>query len=178
MNEVAAIAGNLNGYKTLADGTLRITVDLPETETRHFHQLFPAVHCEVGIAPMRPTQMAASQPNGQYGKQAQALRLSTFFTYVDVWKATGSDAQFLDFVRDQKCIARSGQPCDGDVQAAHVWRQRDGFGKGIKGDYAAVPLCAHHHRLQHNETEDAIGGRPYMEQKRHETVIAWIWQTI
>jgi hypothetical protein len=179
MNDVAAIAGSLAAYKTLADGTLRITVDLPETETRHFHELFPAVHCEVAVAPMRPTQLAASQTTkGQYGEQAKALRLSAFFTYVDVWKATGSDAAFLEFVRKQKCAARSGIPCSGPIQAAHVWRQKDGFGKGIKGDYAAIPLCDGHHRAQHNSGEDAIGGRAYMEQARHETVVDWIWATI
>jgi hypothetical protein len=179
MNDVAAIAGSLAAYKTLADGTLRITVDLPETETRHFHELFPAVHCEVAVAPMRPTQLAASQTTkGQYGELAKALRLSGFFTYIDVWKATGSDTAFLEFVRTQKCIARSGTPCEPPIQAAHVWRQKDGFGKGIKGDYAAVPLCAGHHRAQHSSGEDAIGGREYMEHMRFNTVVAWIWHTI
>jgi hypothetical protein len=179
VSDVAAIAGNLNGYKTLADGTLRITVDLPETETRHFHELFPAVHCEVAVAPMRPTQLAASQTTkGQYGELARKLRLSAFFSYIEVWKATGSDAAFLEFVRTQKCGARSGIPCDGPIQAAHVWRLEDGFGKGVKGDYAAIALCAGHHRAQHNSGEDAIGGRPYMEAKRHETLVHWIWHTI
>lgn len=178
MTDVAAIAGNLNGYKTLADGTLRITVDLPETETRHFHELFPAVHCEVGIAPMRQGRSAASQTSGQFGELAKTLRLSAFFTYIDVWKATGSDAAFLAYVRTRKCCARNGLPCQGPIQAAHVWRQKDGFGKGIKGDYAAVALCDGHHRAQHNSGEDAIGGRAYMEQQRHETVVDWIWATI
>jgi hypothetical protein len=183
MSDVPAIAGNLNGYKTLADGTLRITVDLSETETRHFHSLFPEVHCRVALAPLLPTELAALQANeppvtGQYGQLAKVLKLSGFFSYLDVWRATGSDDEFLAFVRTQKCCARSGLPCDGPVQAAHVWRIADGFGKGIKGDYAAVPLCAGHHREQHNGGEDAIGGRPYMEQKRYDIATDWIWETI
>lgn len=177
MSELNAIAGQIASYRTLADGALRITVDLPETETQHFHSLFPAVHCEVAIAPMRPVQMANSQTE-DYGKQAQELKLSSFTRALDVWKATGSDDQFLAWVRTQKCVARSGLPCDGPIQAAHVWRLEDGFGKGIKGSYAAVPLCAFHHRLHHTETEDAIGGREYLDKKRVETVSGWVWATI
>jgi len=177
MSDLKAIAGNINSYRTLADGALRITVDLPETETQHFHSLFPAVHCEVAIAPLRPVQMAASQTT-DYGKFAQELRLSSFLTYQDVWRATGTDAEFLAWVRTQKCVARCGQPCDGPIQAAHVWRLKDDFGKGVKGDYAAVPLCAFHHRLHHQESEDAIGGREYMEKKRFDTVTGWVWAVI
>lgn len=178
MNDLAAIAGNLVGYRTLADGSLRVTVDLPETETQHFHELFPAVHREVAIAPLRPTQLAASTGQPDYGELAKALRRSDFFTHQEVWRATGSDEIFLAWVRTQKCCARSGTAHDGPIQAAHVWRGKDGFGKGIKGPYAAVPLCAGHHRAQHQYGEDAIGGRDYMESKRHDTVVAWIWWTI
>lgn len=178
MSDVHAIAGNLVGYRTLADGALRITVDLPETETQHFHALFPVVHCEVAVAPMRPVQMAAASQTLDFGQQAKILRASNFCTRPEVWRAAGSDEQFLAWVRTQKCVARSGQPCDGPIQAAHVWRLKDDFGKGVKGPYAAVPLCAFHHRLHHQETEDAIGGRQYMEDKRWEVVIAWVWATI
>jgi hypothetical protein len=177
MSELNAIAGLIASYRTLADGALRITVDLPETETQHFHSLFPAVHCEVAIAPMRPVQMANSQTT-DYGKQAQELKLSSFTRALDVWKAAGSDDQFLEWVRLQKCAARSGLPCDGPIQAAHVWRLADGFGKGTKGAYAAVPLCAFHHRLHHSETEDAIGGREYLDKKRVEIVSGWVWAAI
>lgn len=177
MSDLKAIAGNINSYRTLADGALRITVDLPETETQHFHSLFPAVHCEVAIAPLRPVQMAASQTT-DYGMQARELKLSSFMGHMAVWKAAGSDEAFLAWVRLQKCVARSGQPCDGPIQAAHVWRLKDGFGKGTKGDYAAVPLCAFHHKLHHTETEDAIGGREYLDKKRYDIVTAWVWATI
>lgn len=178
MSEPAIIAGQLMSYRTLADGSLRITVDLPETETQHFHSLFPVVHCEVAVARMRPVQMAAASQTTDYGKQAQELKLSPFMGQMAVWRATGTDAEFLAWVRTQKCVARSGKPCDGPIQAAHVWRLKDDFGKGIKGDYAAVPLCAFHHQLHHQETEDAIGGREYMEKKRYDVVTAWVWSVI
>lgn len=179
MNDIAAIAGQLMSYKTLADGTLRITIDLPEPETDHFHSLFPRVHCEVAIARLKKV-LTEGEPAEQedFGQYAKALRLSVFFGIKEVWQATGSDEQFLAFVRTLKCIARSGIPCDGPIQAAHVWRLRDGFGKGVKGPYAAVPLCAGHHRLQHQHGEDAIGGRAYMEKTAYECRVRWIWSEI
>lgn len=179
MSEVNAIAGSLFSYRTLADGGLRLTVDLNENESEHFHKLFPGVHRPVAIAPLNPVEMSNSmEPMGQYGEQAKALKLSAFLSYLDVWKAAGSDEQFLAFVRTQKCIARSGAPCGGPIQAAHVWRLKDDFGKGIKGDYAAVALCAYHHTSQHNYGEDAIGGREYMEKRRVQTVAEWVWSVI
>ena len=177
VSDIAAIAGQLMSYRTLADGGLRITVDLPTTESEHFHALFKEVHCQVAVAPLRAVDLAVQQPQ-DYGQYAKALRLSVFFGIPEVWKATGSDEQFLEFVRTQKCIARSGVPCDGPIQAAHVWRLKDGFGKGVKGPYAAVPLCAAHHGAQHNGGEGAIGGRAYMEQMAQECRIRWIWSEI
>jgi hypothetical protein len=181
MNDITAIAGQLMSYRTLADGGLRITIDLPTTESSHFHELFPEVHCEVAVARLvRDLSKTEGQPAEQqdYGQYAKALRLSVFFGIPQVWVATGTDEQFLAFVRTQKCIARAGVPCNGPIQAAHVWRQRDGFGKVVKGPYAAVPLCAYHHQLQHNNSESAIGGRAYLEQMAQECRRRWIWSEI
>jgi hypothetical protein len=183
MSELSAIAGQLMSYRTLADGSLRITVDLPETESSHFHELFPKVHLEVAVARLNPIELAAAQnaaaqAKGSFGKHAQSLRVSGFCALYDVWRACGSDDLFLQHVRTLKCAARSGVPCEGDVQAAHVWRLKDGFGKGVKGPYAAIPLCVRHHGLQHSETEDAIGGREYMEAQRYQVVVQWAWDKI
>lgn len=176
MADTLAIAGQLMSYRTLADGGLRITIDLPTTESGHFHECFPEVHCQVAVAPLNLA--TASEPAVDYGNYAKALWLSVFFGVPEVWSATGTDEAFLAWARTQRCIARSGVPCDGPIQAAHVWRQKDGFGKGVKGPYAAVPLCAGHHRLQHQNGEDAIGGRMYMEQQRYAALREWVWAEI
>lgn len=62
MNQPGAIAGTLSGYRTMADGTLRLTVDLSEFQSRGFHDLFPAVHCLVAIAPLLPSQVSETPP--------------------------------------------------------------------------------------------------------------------
>lgn len=54
MSETKAIAGELSGYRTLVDGSLRLTIDLTEFQAKGFHDLFPAVHCLVAIAPLLP----------------------------------------------------------------------------------------------------------------------------
>lgn len=52
MDKPVAICGVLFGYKTLADGTLRITVDLDAQQQKTFHDLFPSVHGFVAVAPL------------------------------------------------------------------------------------------------------------------------------
>lgn len=180
-DDIAAISGQLMGYRTLADGGIRVTIDLPTTENKHFHTLFPEVHCQVAVAPLLATALA-HQEEHDYGQYARALRLSIFFGVPEVWKATGSDEQFLAWVRTQKCIARSGVPCEPKItppsEAAHVWRLAAGAGKGIKPPYSAVPLCCLHHKLQHQHGEDAIGGRAYMEKMAQDCRQRWIWSEI
>lgn len=75
--------------------------------------------------------------------------------------------QFLRYVRDHVCAAvvqgHSPEPegvcCRGPVEAAHVRTGTDG-GVGMKpSDRYALPLCADHHRRQHQ-----IGERPFEKE--------------
>ena len=54
MSEPKAIAGELSGYRSLVDGSLRLTIDLTEFQAQSFHELFPTLHCLVAIAPLLP----------------------------------------------------------------------------------------------------------------------------
>jgi hypothetical protein len=55
----------------------------------------------------------------------------------------------LAFIRRLPCVACSATPCE----AAHVRIGTDG-GMGLKpSDKFTVPLCATHHRLQHDQGE-------------------------
>lgn len=71
------------------------------------------------------------------------------------------DRGFLAYLRRQPCEASHLSPCVGPVQAAHVSYRVAGipnsFGRGVKNhDRHANPLCADHHRIQHN-----VGERPF-----------------
>jgi hypothetical protein len=46
----AAVSGTISGYKTLADGTLRLTIDLNEPQANIYHQFFHGLHIEVAVA--------------------------------------------------------------------------------------------------------------------------------
>jgi hypothetical protein len=61
MNEPCAISGALTGYKTMADGTLRLQIDLDESQSKRFHKFFPSVHCLVAILRLAETKQSDSQ---------------------------------------------------------------------------------------------------------------------
>lgn len=79
----------------------------------------------------------------------------------------------LEWIRTQPCLCRSsgdGWHCHGPVQAAHVRTNTDG-GMGMKpSDFWSVPLCAKHHREQHQigETAFQLRHRIFMRTKAME----------
>jgi hypothetical protein len=121
---------------------------------------------------------------GPFSENAKRLRLSSFFRTPTVWRAIGTDEEFLEWVRACKsgCVAKrtseaTGE-CSGEVVAAHVRRVADGAGVGVKPKYAAVPLCARHHALQHAQGESAVAPKEQWDKWRIETVAEWAWQTL
>jgi len=50
MNEPIAITGVLSGYRTTADGGLKITIELDELQAMKFHELFPQINLTVAVA--------------------------------------------------------------------------------------------------------------------------------
>ncbi|MCU1318113.1 MAG: hypothetical protein JWN63_3435 [Candidatus Acidoferrum typicum] len=49
MNEQIAISGVLSGYRTTADGGLKITIELDELQSAKFHDLFPGINLTVAV---------------------------------------------------------------------------------------------------------------------------------
>ena len=142
-----------------------------------------AAFAEVGPTTQQKAVEPEDPPEGMFGKEAQALRLSSFFRTPDVWSAIGTDKDFLKWIRHQKCaycnsadyIVGIGEE---RAEAAHVRRVANGSGTSIKPEYSAIPLCRTHHRIQHNEGEASIGGVDWWEKKRMKYVIAWAWETL
>ena len=116
----------------------------------------------------------------RYPAESQALKVSDFFRRPDVWRAIGSDAEFLAWVKTRACKAgsKNNTGCHGAVVAAHVRRIADGAGTGIKPEYAAIPLCHAHHALQHAQGESAIAPKEQWDKWRIETVSQWCWDTL
>lgn len=202
---MTAIAGTVTGFRSMADGTVQLRINMNEQESRQAMKLLCEVGAAVGIARlMEPGENAicytglpciptpnpdapgrtqdpspdddeASEGKALYGQEARELRLSGMFLRPDVWKAVGSDAQFLKWLTTQPCAARRLTSCQGDIVAAHVRRIANGAGTGIKPEYSAIPLCWKHHTEQHRSGELTFGGREWFDKKRIDYVQAWCW---
>lgn len=193
-----AIKGTRKALKEMADGTLRVQIDIEPNYKAEFHKLFPDIDMSVAIAPMIPVAegfreisnnsgaaadvvydryLSTSAEPGGFGHLARELRLSSFFRRPQVWRAVGTDQEFLDWLKTQHCAASvtMGYGHGGDVAAAHVRRVANGSGTGIKPEYSAIPLCDTHHAAQHSLGESMIGDREWWDKKRIEYLQRWCW---
>lgn len=146
-------------------------------------QLYAVMIVEVGeggsgdAAPPAPVN---DNDKGQHGNYYTVLHKIGWFFNPAVWRAVGTDEQFLAWLRTQPCCAsRLGvtgriYECHGDVVAAHVRRIASGAGTGIKPQYSAVPMCDAHHRLQHERGESAFGGMEWFDKQRAAHLVNWI----
>lgn len=199
MTDQVAITGQTNTYRALADGRIRLTVDIDPEYRVAVAQSFGEVGTGVAIALLnqqRDRQQRITQnAKGPYGEQAKELKLSGFFRIPDVWRAIGKDEEFLAWLRTKECAAKEllrprvpvlvfpspqvrSIPCDGDIVAAHIRRIANGAGTGIKPPFSALPLCNNHHMLQHQKGEGALGGKEWFDQQRIKYVEQWAWETL
>lgn len=184
--EPAALIVTRRPAKEMADGTLRVQIDVEPNDRRRFLDLFPDNGDPIAVVALEPDAVrnhqqqhafAQPKPKGEFGGFAQWLVQSGFFRRLDIWKACGSDAEFLEWVKTQPC-AHKDRDCAGDIVAAHVRRIQDGAGTGIKPEYAAIPLCDAHHKQQHQHGESALGGTGWFDRMRVKTVETWARERI
>lgn len=181
MTDAAILRGSFVRMQTMADGTPRLIIDLPQTTLRQLSELELDPGAPIAIARLtQESSLQQSQKAAQaiYGAEAKALRLSSFFRTPDVWRAIGTDAEFLAWLRLQKCCAPKGYQCGGDVVAAHVRRVSEGAGTGIKPPYCAVSLCDAHHRIAHQHGDSALGDREWWDMERVNHVQSWAWESL
>lgn len=181
-----------------------ITLMLPDSEDlEHFRgattrkggkagQLYAVMIVEVGEdgsgdvqAPANDNRKAPAGPHGEYYRSL--YRMGWFFN-PHLWPCIGSDEEFQAWLRLQPCCARNvhimvgGElaHCAGDVVVAHVRRIASGAGTGIKPPHSAVPLCNHHHQLQHAGGESVFGdaggstGKDWFDKQRADHLVRWI----
>lgn len=119
-----------------------------------------------------------AKPKHQYGFEARALRLSSFFNNPRVREVLGGDKAFLEWIRQQSCAVKEFGVCGGDIVAMHVRRVANGSGTGIKPEFSAIPGCHNHHTLQHQKGESAVGGREYWDKLQRRYLDDWLWHAI
>lgn len=184
-NEPLAIMGTTVNVRTMADGTLRIALDIQPDEAVTAFQMFGVPGSSVAIVRLTDAAgLEAVQPKndelakGPYGEEARALVLSGFFLAPDVLKAIGSDDEFLTWLKFQKSAYSGKRDYDqasyqSYCVAAHVRRVASGAGTGIKPNYSAIPLTDEEHKLQHLKGESALGDREWWDKKRDKYVLEW-----
>lgn len=181
--------GTTSRAQTMADGSLRIQVDLAPADAIGAFTRFGTPGSAIAVARLadavaveqsRPT---AGAHQSLYGQFAKDLKLSGFFRTPAVWEAIGTDAQYLAWVKLQPS-ALSGKFSEyhdnGDKYCipAHVRRVEHGAGTGIKPPYSAIPLTNDEHQQAHQEGDNSIGSNPWWEKKRIKYVQDWAWQAL
>jgi len=219
--EPTAISGTRRQYKEMADGTLRVQIDIDPAFKKIFLELFPTIDMPVAIAPLRAdferiiTGIDLAIPNGEetvsygpggeirrvqnkpYGKEAAELYRIGFFYNPKVLEAIGTDAEFLEWIRQQPCAMTGEFDRNEDGQgnfierceAAHFRAIADGAGAGLKPPYSAIPLVHAWHEGQsrwgygvfdtdnphtiNDKDGDPTLGYAWMGRQRNHYVVIW-----
>lgn len=142
-----------------------------------------ALNSQDGQSKEADQQQAEEQaPFAMYGEHAKALYTSSFFRTPQVWKAVGTDAEFLSWIRKQpSAFSREYSEYingEGRCEAAHVRRVANGSGTAIKPEYSAIPLTKEEHRLQHGKGESTFGGKEFFDRERIRHLHLWCWETL
>lgn len=170
-DDYTAVMGNVVKHRSMADGTIRVEVDLvtPDDET---YELAVTKVARVGapLALARLSQEAAANHQAQgvqkqaeeeeppsYGDKIALLYRSGSLRAPAVLLALGADRLYQDWCREQVCVVCGGWDYDPDsaihsVEYAHV-RRANNSGTALKPEYSGVPMCHHHHHVQHNQGE-------------------------
>lgn len=175
-SEAQAISAVRRTYRELADGTLRVQIDVDPRFKQDFLRLFPETDMPLAIAPLRHDFEV--QRGTEYGHEAKALRLSGFFRMPEVWKAIGTDDDYLHWLKGQKCSYCGRKNAGWSIVPAHVRRVANGAGTGIKPEYSAIALCSMCHNLQHQKGEGALGGKEQFDKWRIDQLEQWAWETL
>ena len=201
--EPLAIMGSTSSLKTMADGSLRIAIDVSPKESKPAFQLFgtpgtavalAVIKNEVAVEHDRPKPgditwvdsgdiKKAPDMKTEYGEYARSLKLSDFFRTPAVWKAVGTDKEYLEWVKRQKS-AKSGifsefhETGEKYCIPAHVRRIEHGSGTAIKPPYSAIPLTTGEHDLSHQKGDSKIGDEDWWAKMRIKYVSDWCWITL
>jgi hypothetical protein len=195
MNDKQALIGYTGKISKMADESIRLCIDFKEQDFVDVARLFGKSGTSVAVAVIveaktiaehiadahskrdflrRDMVTGSGYKKHAYSEQAKLLWQSGFFRSPAVWEAVGTDTQFLEWLKHQKCCSENSKAyCSGDIVAAHVRRVANGAGVGIKPKFSAVPLCHLHHNMQHVEGESSLGGKEWFDQQRIKHISIW-----
>lgn len=173
----------------MADGTPRVILDLDCTLEKAAPFLSPGATLAIARleAEAASSSMVGEQNNRIFGEYAKELKLSGFFRNPKVWPHIGSDANFLNYLRNRPfcVVCRRDAKEENPIEAAHVRSVASGAGVGIKPAYSAIPACKECHSTQHNHGNQTMTGdgdsyeaRDTLARHRIEALESWGWVTL
>ena len=170
---MSAISATVTKFMSLADGTLRMQIDVHDRYAQEALGLLCEVGAAVAIARLKdspvewhehePDQDVETEPEKDTltGQILAGFYRNGFFQAPKVLKALGKDAEFLQWCRSQPkcwhCDAGYESPDNATIQAAHVRRVGVGAGTAHKPEFSAIPLCSDCHGIQHAVGESGLG---------------------
>ena len=107
-DEQPVIMGYSTKCTTMADGSLRVQIDINPADAQKAFKMLGTPNSAVALA--RLTDEPANEANkpkaakGPYGEWAKKLVQSGFFRTPKVWEAIGTDEEFLAWVKRQKSV--------------------------------------------------------------------------
>ena len=183
-----ALQGTVSKYQSLADGTLRVQVDVHHGDTQAALSLLCEVGAAVAIARLRDGLATgdagqSEEPANEREKDPLTGTIMAhfyktgFFQSPKVLKVLGVDAELLQWCRRQRCwhcdqvdMTEGGVEF---VQAAHVRRVADGSGTSRKPPYSAIPLCSNCHSIQHAVGESGLAPDEWWQSKAAQAREEW-----
>lgn len=169
-DDPCAVMGNVVKHRSMADGTIRLEVDLHTPDDRTYELAMTRI-ARVGspLALARMSDEAAANEQAQgvqrqdaeerpdYGQWIATLYRQGTLKAPPVVRALGGDSLYQAWCRQQPCAVCGGYNYDPDTgiqqnEYGHV-RRANNAGTAYKPGYSGVPLCHEHHYLQHNHGE-------------------------
>lgn len=185
--EISAIMGSSSKASTMADGSLRLQIDIRPEDAQNAFKLFGTPGSAIALA--RLTDEVAVEHDrpkpekGPYGKYAQALVASGWFRIPKVWEGIGTDEEYLDWVKHQPCALTGNFSETHDTGEqycvpAHVRRVEHGSGTGIKPKYSAIPLMHDLHTRAHQHGDTSLRPEEWWDKQRIKYVSDWAFETL
>ena len=190
-----AVQATVTKFLSLADGTLRLQVDVHHGDTSKALDLLCKVGATVAVARLVEEQteqqrydsvtttgsgrQVSEEPESLskdplVGKIMSGFYINGFFHGPQVLAALGTDAEFLTWLLPQPCAhCGEGGPEGVEVVAAHVRRVSAGAGTARKPPFSAIPLCTTCHSIQHAVGESGLAPPEWWESKAAKAREEW-----
>ena len=173
---MSAVAGTRNRMREMADGSIRVEIDISESDRRLFLELFPVIGQPVALAPLvteqviksrlaanQKTEEPKAEPEKSSGSNRLAMRMhsSGWFRNPALWDVLVNQDAHKAWVMTLPCCRSESKGliyCSGDVVAHHcnsaALPSRGGRGHESRKvpHWYTVPLCHFHHQTWAHES--------------------------